>query len=441
MVAARRARLLLPLAGLVALVVVVVVLATRSSPSAPQHVPVVPTPPGARHGRAIADPLAWTPARSADFARRAAAGTSHLLYTLSPGGAALSAERTLRFRPQIDRVARRVGVSADRLAALVFLESAGRPDAVAPGSLDGAVGLTQILAETGRDLLGLKVDTAASERYTRRIDRAVARLQFKKAARLSRARKRVDERFDPVKALQATGRYLALAKRRFGREDLAFESYHMGIGNLEGVLKDYGHGNVPYAQLYFDSTPLRHPAAYAKLAGFGDDSSNYFWKLGAAEQILRLARTNKTALIRQDELQTGAPSAELVLHPPGTAPAGGLKPLPDAPRDTGLRAPRGAQLRPEALAAALYIGAEVRAIARARPLRVTATTSEPPRGWSFAIARSYASRRQALAFQYVLDRLQVLNVIAWSRDPRAIHVTAGADAAALEPLLDRIGER
>src|SRR5262249_29953728 len=153
----------------------------------------------------------------------------------------------------------------------VFLESAGRPDAVAPGSLDGAVGLTQILAETARDLLGLKVDIAASERYTCWIDRAVGCLQFKKAARLSRARKRVDQRFDPAKALQATGRYLALAKRRFGREDLAFESYHMGIGNLESVLKAYGHGNVPYAQLYFDSTPLRHAAAYTKLAGFGDD--------------------------------------------------------------------------------------------------------------------------------------------------------------------------
>jgi hypothetical protein len=44
-----------------------------------------------------------------------------------------------------------------------------------------------------------------------------------------------------------------------------------------------------------------------------------------------------------------------------------------------------------------------------------------------------------LAFQYVLDRLQVLNAIAWSRSARAIHVTAGAQAAALEPLLERLG--
>jgi hypothetical protein len=437
MVRARRRRLAL-LAGVV-LAVPAVALLARGSDSPPQGLPVIPTPPGARHGDAVPDPLAWTPARAAGFARRAAAGTSHVLYARSPGGVALSAERTLRFRPQVERVAKRVGVSADRLEALVFLESAGRPDALAPGGIEGAAGLTQILAETGRDLLGLRVDTRASARYTARIDRAIARLRFKRAARLSRARKRVDERFDPAKALAATGRYLALAKRRFGREDLAFVSYHMGIGNLQDVLAAYGHGTVPYARLYFDSTPLHHAAAYRRLAGFGDDSSNYFWKLGAAERILHLARRDPAALIRQNTLQTGADSARLVLHPPGSAPSGGLEPLPDRTRDTGLRAPAGARLRPEALGAALYIGAEVKAISHARALRVTGT-ADPPRGWSFAIARTYASRRQALAFQYVLDRLQVLNVIAWSRSARAIHVTAGDQAAALEPLLARIGE-
>jgi hypothetical protein len=249
----------------------------------------------------------------------------------------------------------------------------------------------------------------------------------------------VDERFDPAKALAATGRYLALAKRRFGREDLAFVSYHMGIGNLQSVLKAYGQGNVPYAQLYFDSTPLHHAAAYRLLAGFGDDSSNYFWKLGAAEQILRLAVRDPPGLIRQNALQTGADSGRLVLHPPGKAAPGGLKPLPDLPGETGLRAPRNAQLRPEALAAALYIGATVKTISHARDLRITATTG-PPRGWSFTISRTYASPAQAEAFQYVLDRLQVLNVIAWSRSARAIHITAGARAAVLEPLLARIGE-
>src|SRR5437763_1069653 len=86
------------------------------------------------------------------------------------------------------------------------------------------------------------------------------------SASAPRARERVGERFDPAKALAATGRYLALARRRLGRQDLAFVSYHMGIGNLESVLRAYGRGRVPYAQLYFDSTPLRHAAAYRRLA-------------------------------------------------------------------------------------------------------------------------------------------------------------------------------
>jgi hypothetical protein len=59
-------------------------------------------------------------------------------------------------------------------------------------------------------------------------------------------------------------------------------------------------------------------------------------------------------------------------------------------------------------------------------------------GWAFDVARRYRSGRQARAFQFVLDRLQVLNAIAWVREPAAIHVTASADARALLPLLDRV---
>ena len=57
--------------------------------------------------------------------RRAAAGNSHLLYALSPGGAVASAERTARWRPLVERAAEQAGVDADTLEALVFLESAG----------------------------------------------------------------------------------------------------------------------------------------------------------------------------------------------------------------------------------------------------------------------------------------------------------------------------
>jgi len=56
-------------------------------------------------------------------------------------------------------------------------------------------------------------------------------------------------------------------------------------------------------------------------------------------------------------------------------------------------------------------------------------------GYAFDIARDYADRDQALAMQFLLDRLTALNLIAWVREPGAIHVTVSADAARLlEPM-------
>jgi hypothetical protein len=316
----------------------------------------------------------------------------------------------------------------------VFLESAGRADAVTPAGLDGAVGLTQILAETATGLLGRHVDQAKSASYTRRLNTALRQGNLGRAAALNRARRRVDDRFDPAKALAGTARYLKLAKQRFGREDLAFVSYHMGMGNLENVLKAFGGGRRSYAELYFDSTPLRHKAAFAKLASFGDDSSNYFWKLGAAMEIMRLARHDKARLARIAALQTSGDSARAVLL--DGVPHGDLRTLSDGAADTSLSTTRDVELRPEALGAALYAAAQVRTISGAQALNVVGAGD---RGWTFRISRTYASDRQALAFQYVLDRLQVLNVIAWSRSARSINVTASRDAKVLEPLLDRLG--
>jgi hypothetical protein len=147
--------------------------------------------------------------------------------------------------------------------------------------------------------------------------------------------------------------------------------------------------------------------------------------------------------------------------------------FPDNPRVTGLRrdarmgelAPRLGQkpslyegLRPEALATALYIGAQTRALSGQAPLTVTSTVRDDAyqrrlvsrnreatrnyslhtTGWAFDIARRYRSKPQALAFQFVLDRLQTLDAIAWVREPGAIHVTAAPEGKALLPLLERV---
>jgi hypothetical protein len=401
-----------------------------------------------------------------------------VLYAKSPGGLPASVARTKSWRPMIESVARAAGADPDTLEAIVLLESAGRPEAMASSSFDGAVGLTQILAETGQHLLGMRVDPRASRRLTRRIARAERRGQTARAIRLRATRRRVDERFDPRKALAATARYLAIARARLGRDDLAIAGYHMGIGNLQTALRRYGK-TVPYAQLYFDSTPLRHPSAYRFLASLGDDSSTYLWRIDAARDALR---ADAGGLASEAKLQTARNSAEVVLHPPDHTTSfgdpgalsdaydhGDLVHLPAAwlrargvaiDRGMGSLAPTVGErpalyrgLRREALATLAYIGSQVRAISGSRAsLRLTSTVRDAKyqqhlaavdmeavdeyslhtTGFAFDIGRDYASRSQALAFQFILDRLTALNLVAWVREPTAIHVTVAKDAARLE---------
>jgi uncharacterized protein DUF5715 len=472
-----------------ALVVVALAGAALRGDGPAPGVPLVPTPPsGDADGTPVADPFAYDPDDEEAFVRRAAAGTSHVLYARSPGGATATAERVARWRPQVEAAARAAGVEPDLLEGLVFLESAGREDALA-GGVEGAAGLTQIVAETAHNLLGMHVDVARSKRLTRRIDRALRRGRLLEVEDLRAKRRAADDRFDPVKALAGAARYLTIAKRALARDDLAFVSYHMGIGNLQDVLRAYGEERPSYARVYFDSTPTHHADVQQRLAAFGDDSSNYLWKLYAAREIMRLYRHDRPALERMQALQTAKNSAEEVLHPDGSTPRFAtpddlraawdddeIRVLPDDPARTGLaRDPRMAELaerigslpglyrglRPEALAMALYIGAQTREYAGGQgPLTVTSAVRDEQyqrrlvrgnreatrnyslhtTGWAFDVARRYRSERQARAFQFVLDRLQVLNAIAWVREPAAIHITAADDADALLPLLDRIGE-
>ena len=330
-------------------IVAVAALVARDDPL-PGGVPAVPTPPDARNEREatpLPDPFAYDEDRKDEFEERAAAGSAHVLYARSPGGAGATSQRVARWRPQIEAAAAEANVPPDQLEALVFLESAGREDAMA-GNTEGAVGLTQILAETGQNLLGMRVDVPRSRRYTRRIRRALLRGRLLEVQRLRAARQKIDQRFDPAQALAGTARYLKLAKARFHRDDMAFVSYHMGMGNLESVLRAYGtepgDEDVSYTQVYFDSTPKRNAAAQRKLASFGDDSSNYLWKLGAAREIMRLHRKDAGELARLQAAQTAKNSAEEVLHPPGSTTR--FTTPEDAPAGLGRQGHRGLPRQP-----------------------------------------------------------------------------------------------
>jgi transglycosylase-like protein with SLT domain len=423
------------------------------------------------------DPFAYEPSREDEFVARATAGHSHVLYEKSPGGVRATAVRVERWRAQIEEQAAITAVDPDLLEAMVFLESAGYPEARASDDLEGAVGLTQILAGTARDLLGMRVDLEESERLTRRIGRAVERGDIERAERLRERRRKIDERFEPADALQGAGRYLNIAEQRFGREELAVVSYHMGIGNLEDVLAAYGERDVSWARVYFDATPRDHPATYRLLSGFGDDSATYLWRVYAAREIMRLYREEPDELSRLARLQTAKASAEEVLHPRSATEvfetpdeleeaylSGELRPFADVrgmrlDPDTGRLARRlDAEphlyrgLRPEAHELAVYLAAGVRDVARTKAsLIVTSTVRDleyqrllargnpfatreyslHTTGYALDVRRDYVSRAQAVAFEYMLDRLQSLNLIAWVREPGAIHITASREAGEL----------
>ncbi|HVL30885.1 MAG TPA: hypothetical protein VM299_01505 [Solirubrobacteraceae bacterium] len=443
--------------------------------------------PGSGNGERI-DPLAYEPGRDDELVAAAARGHSHVIYAKSPDGVVASAERTARYRPLVEAAAPVAGVDADILEALVLLESAGRPDAVADARLEGAVGLTQILAETGRNLLGMRVDHAQARRITRSIRRAQRRGDEELVERLRERRRRVDERFDPPKALAGTARYLVIARNALDRDDLAIQSYHMGVGNLQRALRAYGEEDVSYARLYFDSTPVSNAAAWRVLASLGDDSATYLWRIMAAREIMRLFRDDRAQLERLSELHNRKNSAEEVLHPPDETERfatpedlreayddGRVVVLPRAllaehgvridaqmgelarRLDRSPRTYRG--LRRESLALLVVLAAGTKEISGSEPLVLTSTVRDEryqrllvarnreatrnyslhTTGWAFDVLRRYVSRAQALALEFMLGRLQSHDLIAWVREPAAIHVTASPRAAGLLWVLDEDG--
>lgn len=466
--AMRQARLtlLVLVAATVILLVAVIIAVTRGSAPPPLPLPGTGTVPRA------GDPFAYIPSREADFVARATAGSAHVLFTKSPGGVLATAARVARFRKLIDAATAGTNIDPSLLEGLVFVESAGRPDAIAGTDPAGASGLTQILAQTGQSLLGMNINLPRSRSLTAAIDKASFLGQSAAVARLERERARIDDRFNPAKALAGAVRYLEIAERHLGRLDLAVVAYHMGIGNLQQVLDDYDGGrSVPYVQLYFDTAPDHHGAAYQLLSGFGDDSSLYYWRVLGAEQVMALYRHDRAALVRLNTLQTAFDSTALVLHPPDQTPSftdperldyayanRTIIPLPvnaaalglaydpymgSLARQLGVKPALYRGLRPAALDLLIELASRVRTLAAgAVPLTLTSTVtddryqrllgvSDPPAaaGWSFTIARRYVRHAQAEAFQALLDRLQALNVIGWERYPSEIEITVASDAS------------
>jgi hypothetical protein len=415
-----------------------------------------------------ADPLAYRSGDDAALAKAAATGHSHVLYERSPDGVFATAARTARFRPLIDRAARDSGFSPATLEAMVFLESAGRADVIAGSDPAAASGLAQIMAETGRNFLGMHVDLARSRKLTRRIERSYARGKLARAHRLEARRRAVDQRFSPPHALAGMARYLTKARGYLGRNDLAVASYHMGIGNLQNALGANRAKRISYVRLYFDSAPDRHARAWRILSSLSDDSRHYYFKVLAAKEIMRLYRNDPGRLGTLATLHSHKLSGEEAYRPPSSTPQFGRPreilaawrrhALERLPRGAGLRYDRTMGemagrlhrrrtlyrgLRPEAAATLEYIGRRVRKLSGGRGSLIvtsalrdhryqrlllgrnsnaTAGYSLHTTGYAFDIARTYRGPRQAAAFQFVLERLQARGAIEWIREPAAIHI-------------------
>jgi membrane-bound lytic murein transglycosylase D len=125
--------------------------------------------------------------------------------------------RVQQLRPLLEPILREHGVPTD-LAAVVLVESGGRPTALSP---KGALGLWQLMPETARRY-GLTVSSAK------------------------------DERTDVNQATRAAARYLRDLYARFGDWKLAFAAYNAGEQAVQRAMMRSGgsdferlHGFLP----------------------------------------------------------------------------------------------------------------------------------------------------------------------------------------------------
>ena len=334
--AAGRRRVAIAGAALAALVALVLaaVLITGSGKAAPPPLPL----PGIGQPAKRGDPFAYVPSRASAFVARAIAGSDHVLFSKSPGGALATAARVAAFRPLIDQAAAGTGIDPSILEALVFVESAGRPDVIAGLDPADASGLTQILAPTGQSLLGMHIDLARSQQLTAKIDQAAGQGRIGLVARLGRAAgpyrrplrspqgARLDRPLPEIASSTSGARISRSSPTTWGSE-------------TSRTCSTTTTAAEPCRTRSCTSTPRPDTTrrAYRPDPRFGDDSSLYYWRVLGAQQIMRLYRTDRAELNSLISLQTAADSQAYVLHPPP------VEPTRSPPRTRSMRPTRGAR--------------------------------------------------------------------------------------------------
>ena len=211
------------------------------------------------------------------------------------------------------------------------------------------------------------------------------------AARAAPARRRA------LRPAQGAARRRALPRHspseRFGREDLAVVSYHMGMGNLENVLAAYGERDASWAQRL-----LRRHAATATRARYrllvAASATTPPPTCGASTPRGRSCAC--TARTPRSSRRAGALQTAKALGRGGAAPARADEGLRGARRSS--RTPTAAgELRPFRTASAgLRRDPQMGELARrldARPLRSTAGCARRPTRWRSTWPRACARWR------------------------------------------------
>jgi hypothetical protein len=424
----------------------------------------------AARAAAAARALASRAALDEPLAAHAARAFDRDLFVAGPGALATAA-RVAAWRPLVVRASRGTAIDPNLLEAMVFVESGGSPSVIAGRDPSSPVGLTQLPAGRAKSL-GMSLHLGASRRLTRMIWTAYREGRVTQVSRLEARRRVRDARFAPLASLRGTARYLDKAAHTLRRTDLAVASYHLGVRNLARAAAGQP---LPFATLYFASAPDRHANVWRRLTRGGEVAHDYYWKVLAAKRVMRLYRGDRAALLYEAHLQARKNSSEEVMHPRSSTQQF------DTPRDLvrawrrhELRAiPRNASathiaispyfgqlahrlgrsqrlyrgLRAEARDVLLFIGARVHELSHARrPLILTSAVRDNvyqgllmrvnanaarsysihTTGYAFDIARTYSSRRQGAAFQYVLDRLAALHAIAYIRESGAMHIAVAS---------------
>ena len=456
-------------------------------------------------------------------------------------------------RPLVDRAAELPAVQADLRAladsagmrpdryreyfkgkqeADLLLESGGDPNA---RSVSDAIGVAQFMVGTGQRC-GLRVNLSASNALSRKItalERQITALEavpdtwsraapagFQNSASsdggawnrdrwlayrksqwktLVMKRRRVDERFDPAKAITAQTRYLLRLTRRYGGIDWALQAYHGGEAGASRTMRLFASeagGSrrwIPFTDLYRRVSPTGTPAAFSYLFGRSDDHRYYWWKVLMAERALNLYRRDPAEFERQwRALQPGL-SADAAYYPEPAAlqfadaaalqeaySGGVLVPLPGNASSLGLQTAhltvldpaRGSLhkgLRPEAMGALLRLAHLYRSFGGREPLTLLSmiqsadyrsmwTARYPPKQLPPGIPRDPEFHTTGFTFdlktptdnwdrkvlEYALGRLYDTLRISWRKEDdggsRRYHVVVNPEyAAEMVEYLQRAG--